>query len=298
MEYEYELDLKKVNAQEFFTTITSNSMKYIDNKIWYGLEKDMVSAWLKNFSTQKQQYLAACLLDSIIYRSNEQMESLLEHLLDVTLPNLIYQVDSSKGLNFNPDIFGKRNCGLKFTAPVDHGTSSGNMILRKLKTNFRVRESNIIAFDELKDPKHQNHEIIIVVDDFTGSGNQFCDYINDHGLQRTINSTPTIFIPLIGCEQGIKKISNQFKNIRVAPVETINNDQNFFNKFKGQTGKKYYEYFMKSKLKNNIPFDKFLFGYDQMGLCVLFEEKTPNNTLPIFNWKSSKHNWFQMSNVT
>src|SRR5208283_2651297 len=60
--------------------ITSRCLDLIDRGIWGGLKPVRLRRWMKNFATDEERYLAACLLDALIYRSDDLTTALLVHL--------------------------------------------------------------------------------------------------------------------------------------------------------------------------------------------------------------------------
>ena len=66
--------------------IYSNSIRdrcrdLIEHKIWSGIDKNQFEKWRCNFKTDHEKYFAACILDSLIYRSNQQTYSLINQLI-------------------------------------------------------------------------------------------------------------------------------------------------------------------------------------------------------------------------
>src|SRR5687767_9010619 len=60
----------------------------IEFKIWNGIDLDQLENWRRNFKTDEERYFSACVLDSLIYRSNEQTYSLMHQMLYKNLNNL------------------------------------------------------------------------------------------------------------------------------------------------------------------------------------------------------------------
>lgn len=53
----------------FITDISERCASLIDVGIWEGITRTQLAAWLTNFETDAEKYFAACVLDTLIFRS-------------------------------------------------------------------------------------------------------------------------------------------------------------------------------------------------------------------------------------
>ena len=73
----------------FFDAIIERCHKLIQHGIWGGLHISTLRSWLANFQTDEERYFASCVLDSLIYRSDDQTVALTSQLFQRILPDLV-----------------------------------------------------------------------------------------------------------------------------------------------------------------------------------------------------------------
>ena len=56
-------------------------------QVWSGIDVARLDAWINNFQTQEEQYFAACVLDALLYRSDDQTLALSKQLFQRVLPD-------------------------------------------------------------------------------------------------------------------------------------------------------------------------------------------------------------------
>src|SRR5436190_14170332 len=88
-----------LHGQIYYDTIKERCNNLIDLNIWDGIEKIQLRKWLNNFSTEEEKYFAACVLDCLIFRSEQQTESLFFQLFYKEIPNLIRRKNLSVDAN-------------------------------------------------------------------------------------------------------------------------------------------------------------------------------------------------------
>ena len=77
------------NWKTYYNNIKNRSLKLIELGIWKGVDPNMLSAWINNFQTDREKYFSACILDAIMYRSKDQVISMLYDLYTKDLHNLL-----------------------------------------------------------------------------------------------------------------------------------------------------------------------------------------------------------------
>lgn len=117
----------------------------IEYKIWGGIDLIKFEAWRHNFKTDEEKYFSACVLDSLIYRSNSQTYSLINQMLYKNLNNTFRLLGESHLQNF-PNCIIQTSIDPKVRlvpAITRHSpvTKSSNEILRFMKRHFHISES-------------------------------------------------------------------------------------------------------------------------------------------------------------
>ena len=56
-------------GESYINQIVDRCCDLIDTKIWDGLDKVRIHAWMRNFASPEERYFGAAVLDALIYRS-------------------------------------------------------------------------------------------------------------------------------------------------------------------------------------------------------------------------------------
>lgn len=138
-------------------------------------------------------------------------------------------------------------------------------------------------YSEFKKQYKKTQDIIILIDDFIGSGDTASDVLEFYLKEEKYNSDKIKLLSLISMEQGIDFIKG---NHNVAILSGIIKNKSISN---------YYGEEVSSKMQTVIKMSKSLniksdfFGYKDSEALVSILNKSPNNTLPIF-WYETKSN--------
>ncbi|MCL1090061.1 hypothetical protein L2744_10725 [Shewanella profunda] len=290
------------NNSEAFKNIVIEKIKtYCDTNIW-PFEYEQFTAWLNNFDCEIEEYVALQILDNLIVRSKDMAKASYARLLHGPIrqyldENTTINVESipkwKERLRDGKYSKELRFCPVKLNS--DQG-ESGSTIYRMLSTLFDTNNYSLARATE--PPK-----VIILIDDFIGSGKQFTDFATEFNLIEKLKTTQIIYCPLIGFEIGIKKITAIYPGLNIMPAEYIlENDSLFFGDdnslFKNdQTNTildvKNFLIKMNNKYAPKIP---NWFGFEQAGLPLAFEWGCPNQTLSLLYMMKSKYrkNWKQL----
>jgi hypothetical protein len=72
----------------YIDQILSRSKDLINCGIWADLHPSRLLLWMNNFITDQEKYFGACVLDTLIYRSQRQIIALIKQLFQRSLPDL------------------------------------------------------------------------------------------------------------------------------------------------------------------------------------------------------------------
>jgi hypothetical protein len=280
--------------------IYSNSIRercqdLIQLKIWNGIELDTFHAWRNNFNSDEEIYFSACVLDSLVYRSNSQTFSLIDDLLYRNIANLFRNLKNDKFLDFPHCLIGKKMDPLIRLIPAitssDPVTKSSNEILRFMKRYFRINEKWIANPWKINEEISKGVSCFIFIDDFMGTGHQLDTVIQDAKISQAFNKSLVIYAPLVAHEDGIKLINAKYPDLKISPVETLTAQSHSFfkNYFPNEVDNARQFYIdMISQRKFKFTHDN-KFGFGNLELTYCFEHATPNNSLQILyagfdNW--------------
>lgn len=289
------------NSEAFKSIVIEKIKTYCDTNIW-PFEYEIFSAWLSNFTCKIEEYLALQILDHLIVRSNEMAKAsyarllhgeIRQHLLDNTALNVgsiqKWKSHLAKGtlcqkLRFSP---------VKLES--DQG-ESGSVIYRMLSREIDTNKYSLAIAKKAPD-------VLILIDDFIGSGTQFDEYAEEIGLIEKLKNTHIIYCPLIGFEVGINLIKSNYPDLHILPAEYIFKSDSLF--FKGNG-----IYFKNDQINTVADVENFLttmkikyapkmpnwFGFDEAGLALAFEWGCPNQTPALLYMMNSKNNsnWNQL----
>ena len=261
--------------------------------IWEGVNLTKLRQWRRNFDTDEARYFSACLLDSLIYRSESQTIALSRQLFQRSLPDIVRSDPlpishvsdwlSLLGGNVDP---------LIRVVPVigdnDPPTKSGFLIARLLKRALHVNKAWIINPGDI--PIHASSaKVLLFVDDFLGTGNQFTQFVA--GLKDYCETHYVIYAPLTAHDDGIKTIRSKFPNLRIVCGEQLRVSHNVFHPDSGcfddgtNTPAAALEFQTSLLEKFGITLERECqLGYGGAGLAYSFQHACPDNCLPLFWW--------------
>lgn len=278
---------------EYIERISARCEHLIQYHIWEDFDLIRLRQWLNNFATDEARYFSACLLDSLIYRSERQTCALSRQLLQRSLPDLArsYRLPISPHSDWI-SLLGSNEDPLIRVVPVvkanDPPTKSGYQIVRLFKRVLRVKEKWIIKPETI--PKLENSStIILFVDDFLGTGQQFSRFLAS--LDDYSKTHYVIYAPLTALDDGINTIQSRFPYLKIACAEHLRPTHNVFHPdsscFDDGTntpaGAKEFQASLFQQF--GIPLRrKQQLGYGGAGLAYAFHHACPNNCLPLFWW--------------
>jgi len=290
------------DAETYVSVITQRAESLVEAHIWSNLTVPRIREWFANFRTKEERYFGACILDSLVYRSDEQTQSLILELFQRHLPDLTHADPSPLGAidNWLERLRNEDADPCVRLVPVirsnDPPTKSGPLVLRVMKRSLDLSEKWMIwpwqvsgCMDKVK--------IFLFVDDFLGTGYQFRKFVSTLGLKEVFEKAYCVYCPLVGHVSGIGKLRTKYSTLRLESVETIDNSVGVFDPASTcfldgvntpEGAKAFYREMMKSR---GIKLAKVL-GYGNFGLSFAFRHATPNASLPIL-WIRHK-NWYPL----
>lgn len=284
----------------FITDINDRCATLIDLGIWEGMSRTQLAAWLTNFETDAEKYFAACVLDSLIYRSEAQTISLIQQLLQRTfsyaaqhLP-LVGTSEADWIDLLRKDASDPRIRLVPVVREDDPPTKSAHHILRLMKRKFQVDERWIVYARHLVSTLPLDLEAIFFIDDFLATGDQFHYFFENESLRSLIGRVHLAYLPLVGYVEGIKRLETEYSRLLVRPVEILDNTHRLFHiececfddgtNTASDAATFYYDLLARRGINLTGSARR---GHGGLELAYSFVHASPDNCLPILWWDKS-----------
>lgn len=131
-------------------------------------------------------------------------------------------------------------------------------------------------------------ENVVFIDDCSGSGKTFTDYLK---LNLNLLQSKNIYLIAIHVMSDAINHINDFakeSNITIEVINAVTQDKAFNHNFESYDNQKVKELFINASKKLGIPGNHIL-GFDKCESLLAFYNNTPNNTLGLF-WYDTKYN--------
>jgi len=277
--------------------VFERSRNFVTYRLWDGLERHRLDAWINNFKTDEERYFAAKILDALIYRSRAQAVAMMREMFQRKIPDLQRRRKISPELSkVYSALKGEKDPNLRIVpvlAPADPPTKSGYLVGRSLRRSLGFSNSWIVNGTRV--PKLlASGRTIIFFDDFLGTGNQFTKFVRSRRLEASVESGQCIYASLTAHKRGLSKIRKIYPNLHLVTVEVLNNNHALFDAEGGSFPDSentaatarcfYYEFLRKRRIGAK---KRTRLGFGSLELLYAFEDAVPNNSLPILWWPQS-----------
>lgn len=218
-------------------------------------------SWFKQFE-ENEQILISELLNNFKYYTRSYVNGQLKKLnQDLNKMNTNINIDNTVYTHLNKDN-GLHN--------------SSNEYLLEFKTINNINKYTIQQnFSEIQGL--EEIENIVIIDDFTGSGDSLEKFINKYAEE--LNDKNIYFITIHSVQKALTKLADM--EYRIECLSGNSNDQYFTNEDK----KNEFRELSKKKGINK----KYIFGYKESQSLVAFYNNTPNNTMGVFWMKKNNY---------
>jgi len=294
--------------ERFFSDTKQKIESLIRKNILYGIKHYELQGWLNNFSCQRSLYLAAHLLDALIYRSPDMLKSMRRHMLEMQLATALQR--SGYEVPVTVDDFlsrlkeGHHKLPIRFVS-MDGGFDktpgkSGAALLRNFREDGLINKSITIRPEKVATlPKYV--EWLVLVDDFVGTGKQAEKFFKYYSVRQWAESRNVIFLSFMAHSVGVSKLTTDCSYVDFDCAEILSVSHGFFAPRPGgmMWGRDEYNsikdvkdfYYNEVLLSKNVILSKTEFDLD---LTVAFNRTIPNNTLAAY-W-TSKGQWCPLIN--
>jgi hypothetical protein len=290
------------NAETYIVTVKDRCMDLIRLNIWNGIRQDDLNRWFGNFEGDLENYFAACILDALIFRSNDQVISLGNELFTKKLPACL----NTMGHNFQNykdllDLLKSQTTNelrlVSVTLKNERPVKSSNLILREYRRKLGLNENWFIYPSEVLQEIRNGIKTFIFIDDFLGTGAQFEEMYNtDNGFGIPLSKLNSIYSPLVAHETGIDFLKEECGDVKIVSAEYLNKELDVFSfAFNDDVNneKNAREYYDKLLDKYNFDLlDENKYGVGNLGLTFTFFHSAPDNCINII-W-DNKNGWYPL----
>lgn len=283
------------DGETFTHNVIDRCRDLITYQIWGGIEIVNFNSWLKNFKGEIELYFAACILDSLIYKSKAQTISMGKELFIKKIPTFL----NTKGYDFYDyndfiNYLNSKQTEIKIVSvskPNDPPGKSSDFLLRLYRRKLKINENCFINPTQIDSKLLQNVKVFIFVDDILATGNQFSNMI--YTIKNHLKDTLNIYSPLAAHYDGILKLNLEHSNLHILPCEILDYDSNLFksgfnDSVNSEESAK--EFYKKLLISNRISINsENTFGYGNLALTYAFDLSIPDNCIQLL-W-TTQNDW-------
>jgi hypothetical protein len=282
--------------------ILSRCTDLINTGIWSGIKVVRLRRWVKNFTTDRERYLAACILDSLIYRSDDQTTALVIQLFQRSIPDhvVVDPLPNPLSRDWLQTLRGMAEPGIRLVTAVkqaDKTYKSAHIVSRLMKRQMSINPRWIVKPWEIDTDLRRRVSTFVFIDDFLGTGVQFNQLIQAESLEPLINSHYVMYAPFAAHEKGVADLKTLYPTLRVVASENLDKGHGLFNVESRcfddgtNTPESALEYYTEVLSRKGIAVrDENRIGFGGLGLAYVFEQAVSDNNLPLL-WKVGNHDW-------
>ncbi len=288
------------NSDVYTSKIIQRSYDLINTGIWTGIKKTTLDSWINNFKDELEQYFAACVLDCLIYRSNDQTMALARHLFQRSLTDAIRKITPQPV--FFRDLLqtlqqdNKEKIRLVIVEPLNATSQikSSSVLLRMIRRELAIKSEWIIGSSKINEEIKRGVKLFVFIDDFLGTGVQFKKFADHLDINKLSKDATFIYAPLVAHESGIKLLKGSFPDLHLTSVEVLTENNELFSSSAGAfndrtntvaNAKDFYHGLLNKYHIDLIGGDRR--GYGGLEVLYAFEHAAPDNSLPIIWWDKS-----------
>jgi len=168
---------------------------------------------------------------------------------------------------------------------------------REFKRHMQISESWIAWPDDIPKLIAEGVEMLIFIDDFLGTGDQFKSFYKPHSAPSAAASVYTVYAPLAAHTFGIGNVQSEFSHVHTTSAELLTSTNALFDPPATVFNDSVNDAASALAFYLNLLADKNIdvtgdarHGYGHLELTYAFSHATPDNCLPILWWRDSD-NW-------
>jgi len=290
MEYTRKLIASDPSCHQVFQRIMQKNQQH-----WRRFDGSLdVLRWLRNFSSEREIYLALILADGIMYYSLDEVRYLWRLILTNRVKQwLLRETFANGSLPKIDEWFEQYLRGKCLFLGYGPASKSGQSQVYYFKQSHSIEKLQYLEFHELLHGTNNLNEIerVFLLDDMVGSGDQAKTTWNKKFGGRSLDDVQQenphlkfIYLALVGFGDG-KKDTEKTTPMKVILGEELDerfkcfSDTSMIYMDESERGEARTVMEEKGKMLYDYPM-----GYADMQLAVAFCHNTPNNSLPVI-WK-------------
>ena len=235
-----------------------------------------IQNWLSQFDSVDQD-LAGRILDSVEYYGQAQIHAAYRQALTA--------LDG-----WDPSHIRRRG-KWRFAAMSGSAGESGDAMLYQFRiaNNLDSRPLNelLVSRSDLFRMSKSPNDVVVLLDDFTGTGRQVCDAWNDPetSFGSLLAGVGKVYLIVVAASKAAQIRISAETDISLMPAHRLNDADNVFSD--------HCKHFSKADRAKLVHYGKIANkkhpkGFDDCGFVVVFQHRTPNNSIPILHADHSK----------
>lgn len=290
-------------SDTFFDDIVSKCEKYINNGYWDDIDTIKFRNWLTNFTTKEEKYLAACMLDSLVYRTKKMVDSSIDEIASTRIPSFL-RTSGIEHITCTRTWLDRLRIGnnvpFRIIAIEDvdgRAGKSGAVISRRVDERLHLAKHltrKLEQFDNL----HKDVKAIVLIDDFAGTGEQFSTFIEKLKQSNAFYKYKYLYTPLAACSRAITHLNKNYPEIITDPIEILTEEDGMFYPINGYfQGDKTNsvddakDFYLNLCIKHGFGELEFLMGKGDLALTFGFDFSTPNNNIKLLYHNPADRSW-------
>lgn len=291
-----------------FETAVLDRIRSLDKLRAFPIRQDRMNAWLNNWDKKTpERYLALHLLNELIYRSDAMVAQGYQSLFNAVIRNMYTERYSLEQINC-AEWHSQFSCGgyssrLRIAPVVVEGVKGGSGDSLVRIAGFNNRYLQALTKESLATgAAGTQNQLIVLVDDVLGSGDQFLRFCEDVDLSGWAKANKVVYAPALAMRTGVERLIGELAemDIHVEPVEVLSGKAKFFShedgaKFRPDPTLSEAEVILTyEKMINQhklVPTKQSIFGWNNASLCVAFSGGCPNQTLPLMRAAPQSNEW-------
>jgi hypothetical protein len=246
---------------------------------------DAIASFLKQFG-RKHRDVGARLLDSVEVVTRVQIEQAFKTLME-NLPG--WHRDKSK-----------RKGEWRFVPYSFSAGESGDQMIAAFRQAMGMRQQHynelFIHPHNLTDQKLRGDDTVVLVDDFSGSGNQACESWNKL-FRELVGGVGTAYLIVVAATTAAQESIRNKTDLQVLCEHNLDASDNIFSEECGHFSEEEKQAILSHCTKH---FPNEPRGYGECGLLYVLQHDCPNNSIPLLH-KQKKNKWvplFPRSRIT
>lgn len=288
--------MTEIVPHEFIDRVQVRSGDFIDARIWDGVKKEKIENWLGGFSEIEEKLVMACLLERLVYRSEEQVVAMAIQLFQRVLPSLLVNTPFNmfrrswiKSLSTyrKQDIREFPVRIVPIIRDYDPPTKSGPYLARFYKRRLGLNEGLMIWPWAMEKEIRNGVKLFICIDDFLGTGEQFVKFYRNQVSPHRVDDVIVVYVPLAAHERGIARVRQACPEIKIGSAEMLFQDKHDVISYWSGKLPGFLDVY-NSCIDTYLPeiSNDFKYGFGGLGVCYAFKDATPNCSVP-FLWANS-----------